>query len=266
MGGLLTISYFQQPRTQGELKYYMSEDVTPRLSALSWLVFDVDTGEELYSKDAGRELPIASITKLATASAFVTYNYLGSTTAITWSDLSADGLQGRLSFGETYTYQELLFPLLLESSNDASETLLRVDPNLLTEMQTLTNDLLLTQTKFVDTSGLSSDNVSTAHEVAILLRSISISQPHIIDITSLPSYINYKNGWINNNPVSGEDGYAGGKHGFTYEANRTFAGFFIEEFYGGHVRKIGYVLLGSENILKDIRLLRTFVVDNTRIR
>ena len=262
----LTFSSIAEPESNDALLYYTEKESVPDISASSWLVFDADTGEQLFFHNEEEVRPIASITKLATAVAFLEGNDLTATTTITWSDLNAEGIAGKLSVGEEYTYHELLFPLLLESSNDAAEVLRRVDANILNKMDEVVQDIGLTKTAFADTSGLSDQNVSTASEISQLLRHVSVAHPHLIDITKLPSYINSKNGWMNNDPVIKEEGFAGGKHGFTYSANRTFAGLFKEELFGRHVRTFGYVLLGSDDLVTDVRALRAFAVANTRVR
>jgi D-alanyl-D-alanine carboxypeptidase len=81
---------------------------------------------------------------------------------------------------------------------------------------------------FVDPSGLSADNESTALDLAVLLRHLYRDQRQLLDMTMLPYYIGTNHDWLNNNPVHREEGYLGGKHGFTDEAGRTFAGVFHE--------------------------------------
>jgi D-alanyl-D-alanine carboxypeptidase len=233
-------------------------------TARSFIVFDVDTGSIITQKDATEVLPIASVTKLFTASAFYSNADTNATTTITWSDVNADGDAGRLHPNEAYNLSELLFPLLLESSNDAAVTLLRVEPTLVERM----NEYVATEgaqhTHFADTSGLSPDNVSTAYELYTLSQSLYKSFPYIFDITRLKQYVGTHTGWMNNNPLVLEEGYSGGKHGFTYEANRTSVAFFDEKLSNGVTRKIGYVVLGSDNLKSDIDNLRTAVHQGVR--
>lgn len=238
---------------------HVSELDTQLVSAKSFIVFDVETGGEIVSKDATEVLPIASVTKLLTASLFSDTLDLQATTSITWSDVNTDGDAGRLHPYEEYSYRELMYPLLLESSNDAASAVLRVSPGLLEQMQQYVQALGMTQTAFADTSGLSDKNVSTAYELFLLTEALYKEYPHIFDITRLKQFVGTHTGWLNNNPLVLEEGYKGGKHGFTYEANRTDVSFFEEPLTSGQTRTIGYIILGSDNIKSDIDMLRAQV-------
>ena len=235
---------------------------TSKVSATSVYIFDVETGKEIASKEKNRELPIASVTKLLTASLFYRDAPLEATTSIVWNDVTAEGESGKLRYGQVYSYRELMYPLLLESSNDAGVTMLRVQPLLLDAMNAYVKERGLVHTILADTSGLSSKNISTAGELGTVMSHLYRDFPHIFDITRLSQFIGTNTGWRNNNPLVQEEGYRGGKHGFTYEANRTDVAFFEEKIASGQERMIGYVLLGSDNIKNDIDILRAQVVQN----
>lgn len=233
-------------------------------AAKAVVVFDVETGTEIASKNSTEPLPIASVTKLLTAAVFYRDADLAGSTTITWSDVNTYGDAGRIHAYEAYSHRELLFPLLLESSNDAASAMLRVYPKLLEYMNAYTQKLGLLETHFEDPSGLSEQNVSTAYELSVLARDIYRSHPHIVDITRLSQYVGTHTGWINNNPLVNEPGYRGGKHGFTEAANRTDVAFFEETLQNGTTRVIGYVVLGSDDVPSDINLLRATVQENVR--
>lgn len=240
----------------------MNTNVT---QADSFLIFDEESGTEIASKNAQEVLPIASVTKLFSASLFYAHADLEATTSITWGDVNTEGDAGRLRPFEVYSYRELMYPLLLESSNDASMAMLRVYPTLLEDMNRYVLDAGFTHTVFADPSGLSSENVSTAYELALLVRKMRKEYEHVFDITRLTQFIGTHTGWMNNNPLFGLEGFKGGKHGFTYEANRTVVVFFDETLASGDVRTIGYVLLGSPDLKTDIVLLREEVRKNVTI-
>jgi D-alanyl-D-alanine endopeptidase (penicillin-binding protein 7) len=204
--------------------------------------------------------PIASVTKLLSAALFYEHATATNRATITWSDVNTDGRSGRLQAGQEYTYKDLLFPALLESSNDASVVMNRVAPvDLIKEMNQYSLEHGLSQTMFADASGLSDRNVSTAYELGLLSSALYEEFPHIFDITRLKTYINHINSWMNNNPFVYDEGYRGGKHGYTYAANRTVVAFFDEELQSGQVRTIGYVLLGSDGLQTDMKHLRAYV-------
>ncbi len=122
----------------------------------------------------------------------------------------------------------------------------------------------LSSVAFGDASGLSDENKANAYDLAQLARHIRNDFPHVLDITQLPQYIGTHTGWVNNNPFITDPAYRGGKHGFTYSANRTAVAFFDETLAGGAVRTIGYVLLGSDDLQADMALLRTAIQQNVR--
>ncbi len=226
------------------------------VSAKSYVVFDFATGATIMEKDATAVLPIASVTKLVTAAMVLESQNNDATTSIQWSDIITEGGAGKLKHSDIYSRTDLLYPLLLESSNDAAAALMRTTPQLLESMNSFATAQGLSKSKFFDTSGLSGQNVSTATELSIVARTIFENYPHVFDITRLGQFIGVYTGWRNNNPLVQEEGYRGGKHGYTDEANRTAVAFFDEKFESGHTATLGYVVLGSDTIKKDIEILR----------
>lgn len=247
-----TVEYLSPPR------YRVTLGEAPPVTAAAWSVFDSETGEVLLAQNADTPLPIASIAKLAVAAAIYRSDTLFSTTTVTWSDVAAEGRAGSLAAGETYTRHALLFPLLLESSNDAAATLFRSDSTLVERMNAFADEKGLAMTHFADTSGISSANVSTAGELAALAHAIYAHERHLIDITALPYYASPERGWRNSSPFAGRSDYRGGKHGYTPAARHTAVALFEEELMGGSVRTIGFVVLRSDNLADDVAKLREY--------
>ncbi len=244
----------------------VSYAVPPLLSAKAVLVVDGDTGESLYERQADEVLPIASVTKLVTAAVFWDAVDQFGTTTITAADVAEDGRAGRLKAGQRYQNRELLFPLLLESSNDAAATIARSAPfDVVAAMNTYASAHGAAATVFADTSGLSDSDVSTAHDLAKLFLAVQHEDTHVLDITNLPIYFNHVNAWTNNNPFIEDPTYRGGKHGYTYAANRTVVASFEEPLTGG-TRTLVYVLLGSDDLTADMRTLRSFVKSAVSLR
>lgn len=232
--------------------HYTKQPVTPSITAKAYSVFDVETGEVLFSKNADTPLPIASITKLFTASAAITDDALDTDTVITDADTAAEGRPGKLEAGQRYTLRELLFPLLLESSNDAAEVFSRT-----------VDELSFPGVTLADASGLSPDNVASASALAANVRQMYRQQAYLFDITKLPRYIGTGNGWVNNSPVRDLPGYQGGKHGYTEAANRTLVAIFTEPSL--QEREIGYVILGSDDLRADMLNLRDAMSNSVRL-
>lgn len=241
------------------------EAVAPELpQARAYAIFDPGNGGLLVSQNDELVYPIASVTKLSAAAAVESLGWLDATTTVAVSDVAAEGRAGKLVAGTVYRYRELLFPLLLESSNDAAAALERADPEqLLLRMNERARTVGTQNTSFVDASGLSDKNVSTARDLAMLTAQLYKDHPYIFDITTLSQYIGPQTGWVNNNPVVHQDSYLGGKHGYTEAAQRTIVAIFDEEFATGR-RQVGYVVLGSKDLEADINRLRAFVAESVR--
>ncbi|MBX2866748.1 serine hydrolase [Candidatus Kaiserbacteria bacterium] len=223
----------------------------PAVSARNVLVYDVTADDVVYGRKTKETRPIASITKLFTAYAAYTSARLDTVGNITWADLQTEGDAGSLSYGEVYTPRELLFPLLLLSSNDAGAALLRmIGEGVFQErIATLVANAELSHTSIVDSTGLSSQNVSTAEDLKRLVLYLQEYAPHLLDITRLSSYQGTHAGWLNNNPGQKFDGWVGGKHGYLPSAGRTFVGIFEQ----GHTYVV--VLLGSADLSEDLEVV-----------
>lgn len=251
VSALLLVSYFS---------FQLSDEVSQEASvgsgvptAASWARFDPRTGNVIDGADIDAVRPIASITKLFTAYVAVHSGRLHHETIINWNDLYTEGRAGKLMHGDRMSLRELLFPLLLESSNDAGTALFRALESVRdNELDALMVVLNLEDTRIVDGSGLSSGNVSSASELARVYAYLRESVPLVLQVTALRMYVHDGMGWVNNNPVRDIPGFVGGKHGFTYEAGRTFVGSFVLEDTG---EEVGVVLLDSEDIVRDVELI-----------
>lgn len=166
----LTIGFAQavEPKKAGK----KADDVYLR-SAVA-LVQDAASGETLYAKNQAAVLPIASITKLMTAIVILDANLnLEQRVAISDEDYDlVKGTRSRLRPGTVLTRDELLLLALMSSENRAAASLGRTYPGglgvFVAAMNAKAQSLGMTATRFVDPTGLSSANVSTAHDLARL--------------------------------------------------------------------------------------------------
>ena len=136
------------------------------------LVLDQNAGDALYQKNASQVVPIASITKLMTA--MVVLDSSPSLAApITIADDDVDLLRGsrsRLHVGSTMSRENALLLALMSSENRAAHALARNYPGgmpaFLSAMNIKAQALGMRDTHFEDPTGLTSNNVSTAHDLA----------------------------------------------------------------------------------------------------
>ena len=138
----------------------------------SALVIEQGGGDPLFQKNANLVVPIASITKVMTA--MVVLDSAPNLQApITVSDDDVDYLRGsrsRLQVGSVVTRETALLLALMSSENRAANALARHYPGgmpaFLVAMNRKAQALGMTNTRFEDPTGLTSNNVSTAYDLA----------------------------------------------------------------------------------------------------
>ena len=147
-----------------------------KLRSASVLVQDADSGEIYLNKNSDAVVPIASITKLMTA--MVTLDRgIDMQQRIVVSSEDVDSLKGtrsRLRTGAMLTRDELLLIALMASENRDAHALGRTYPGgldaFVAAMNAKAAALGMTDSHFVDPTGLSSANVSSARDLAKLVR------------------------------------------------------------------------------------------------
>lgn len=177
------------------------------------LVVDEDTNEVLYRKNDQVILPIASITKLMTG-LLVTEARLSmdEPLTITQDDVDTEkGTSSRLAVGAVLTRGELLHLALMSSENRAAHALGRTYPGGLAHFVGLMNakarSLGMLDTHYVEPTGLSSRNRSSARDLAVLvkvasddatLRALSTSPGHQIEVGQRTLQFNNTNRLVKN--------------------------------------------------------------------
>jgi D-alanyl-D-alanine endopeptidase (penicillin-binding protein 7) len=147
----------------------------PALRSASVLVIDQEQGEELYAKNPAAVMPIASITKLMTAMVILDAKLpLDETITIESADVDVVRNSGsKLRVGTRLLRRDLLLLALMASENRAAAALGRTYPggiNVFVEAMNAKAKLLaMDDTRFVDPTGLRSENVSTAQDLAKLV-------------------------------------------------------------------------------------------------
>lgn len=157
-----------------------AEPVQLPLNSKSALVIDTDNGETIVDKNSQDVRPIASITKLMAAVVLLDAGLpLEEQITITHDDVDATVLRGRqtsgsLPVGTTLSRAELLHLALMNSNNRAIASLARTYPGgterFIQAMNYKAEMLGMTRTKYVDPTGLFNGNISTAQDLAILVR------------------------------------------------------------------------------------------------
>lgn len=164
-----------QPSMGQALGLHDSSDPLDLKSSVA-LVVDQDTNEVLFSKNSGAVLPIASITKLMTALVVAESKVsLDDVLTVTQDDIDTEkGSRSRLAVGTQLTRGEMMHLALMSSENRAANALGRHHPGGLPAFVEAMNRkaaaLGMHDTHYVEPTGLSSRNQSSAQDLAVLVR------------------------------------------------------------------------------------------------
>ena len=156
-------------------------------------VIDQDTNEVLLSKNDQAILPIASITKLMTGVVLSEAKLsMEESITITQDDVDTEkGSSSRLKVGTTLTRGELLHLSLMASENRAAHAIGRTYPGGLNAFVDLMNakaiSLGMRDTRYIEPTGLSSKNQSSAKDLATLV-SFAYQDPILRELSTSPSY------------------------------------------------------------------------------
>jgi D-alanyl-D-alanine carboxypeptidase (penicillin-binding protein 5/6) len=227
------------------------------------VLFDVDTGRVLWRHDAGRRLPIASLTKMMTALIIARRHQPDEPVLITPQALAYEGSGvGVLPQGKRVPLKDLFYGLLLVSGNDAAIALAQHDAGtvgaFVRRMNGWRGRLGLRCSRFSTPSGiLDKGNYSCASDLATLARA-DLADPWIRQVATtkearfpFPIKGNFLD-LYNNNPfiIEGMKGITGLKTGYTEAAGRCYV---ITQRIGD--RELGVVLLNTPNPIDQVPAL-----------
>ncbi len=199
------------------------------ITARAYLVGDVKTGTIYFERNSVKALPVASMSKLITA--IVATDTLSPTTTITVTDLNMSVATdtSKLASGEIFTMHELLYPMLLNSSNNAAEALASTTDRstFLALMSSYAWEVGAATAFFADPSGLDPRNVASAQDLFSLSRYLYNNRPDILELTRVASTsvaTTTEHGahvFTSIHPFIKDPRFIGGKTGHTTEAGDT---------------------------------------------
>ena len=191
---------------------HATSDMLDLKSSVAYVI-DQDTNEVLLSKNDQAVLPIASITKLMTGLIISEAKLpMDESITITQDDVDTEkGSSSRLRVGATLTRGELLHLALMASENRAAHALGRTYPGGMSTFVALMNSkaaqLGMRDTRYVEPTGLSSQNQSSAKDLATLvgiayqdatLRELSTSPSHSVEVGNRTLQYNTTNRLVKN--------------------------------------------------------------------
>lgn len=215
----------------------VSQAAPPQIADEASLVADLSTGDVFLSANADRRWPLASITKLMTASIVVDNIDPAQKITVPATAVAVDPSQTILSAGDTYTAADLLKILLLPSSNVAAESFANFygRTRFLAAMNARAASWGMADTHYDDPSGLSAGNESTPDDLLKLAQKIYTDYPQILAITRTPQVTvteltTGRNVGVKSiNDFAGRTDFIGGKTGYTDEAAGNLLSIFSYE-------------------------------------
>jgi D-alanyl-D-alanine endopeptidase (penicillin-binding protein 7) len=174
-----------------------SGGLVPDVRAAAAIIYDPDTNEILWEENAQTQRSIASITKVMTATVFLENSPdLSEQVTIARSDVFQASTT-HLHANDKVTTDDLLHLLLIASDNAAARALARVSPHgsegFIHRMNEKASELGLETTHYADPSGLLSENVSSAYDMARLITHASQDE-RISSIMRTNEYTVYSGG------------------------------------------------------------------------
>lgn len=220
----------------------------------SALVKNLNTNETFFNFNSSKRWAIASLTKLMTA--IVVLEKIGSDKEIIFNEktIAAAGEAGSFKINDVFKADDLIKTMMLISSNDAAAALTEVinEKEFVKIMNEKAEELKMTETVFLNNSGLSFLNQSTADDMVKLINYIGNQHPKILEISRLKEDIIYEiktnksKKIININQFAGNADFLGGKSGYLESAGRNLISLF-----NINNQPIIVVILGAEDAYKE---------------
>jgi D-alanyl-D-alanine carboxypeptidase len=263
-----TQAMFWLPRSTVKKKEICAEIITPRpiknvdsqefsLVASSGVAYDLKHDFYLFEKEADKAVPIASISKLMSALVFLDHNPGWNTVYTIRESDKRDGNKLNFFPGEQVYVRDLFYSALVASDNSAiislvSSTKLN-EGEFVAMMNSKAASLKMTNSHFVEPTGLSELNVATARDVAKLIgeamKDLDIRRAVLADKYELEIINNKKNharvikntdSLLRSSDLSVN--IVGGKTGYLSKAGYCFAGNFTKD-----NQEIITVVLGADS-------------------
>lgn len=234
------------------------------IGAHAFIAGDLSSGSVLASRKSTDVWPLASLTKLMTATIALREISLDEQIVIVpvpGGNPSAPGIP----VGQTFAMRDVLNVMLVASSNEAAESLAAHigREKFLADMNAQAREWGMTNTQFVDASGLSPGNHGTAREVLDLAREVYSRTPQVFATTRQGSLTVYASGSgvpytaYATHQLVRSPGFLGGKTGYTDEAR----GNLLSLFQVGS-RAEALVIMGSDDRFGDTRRLLATLTTN----
>lgn len=193
----------------------------------SIVVMDADSGRILYSKNKSERKLIASTTKIMTTIIALENAKLSDKLKVGKEIQTVNGSMIYVREGKTFTLNDLLHGLMLQSGNDAAMIIAsKIMPydNFIAQMNLKAHKLGMHNSTFENPHGLNDDtkNYSTAEDMSKLMR-YAIKNKEFLNITRTKKYKVDNYIWYNKNKLLSDYKYLiSGKIGYTKASGQVY--------------------------------------------
>jgi len=216
-----------------------SSSAPPSLVTPAYQVYDQTTNTILGDKNSQQHRSIASLTKLMTAAVYLDTKPDLRKTIVTYRSTDRTGYDYlRVRLGDTMTARDLFYAMLVGSANNAATALVRStglsQADFVAKMNTKAATWGLTDSKFVDVTGLDPGNVATADDISRLaaqafheyepIRYVTTRSSYGFTTinTKQPHYIKSTDKLLTSTTIPDPLKITGGKTGYIDEAGYTY--------------------------------------------
>lgn len=255
------------------LLFFSTAAAALEIEATSAILIDAVSGRVLFTQDAHRRLPVASITKILTALVVLEhFPGLKQTFTLPEDFVNVGESNIWLEAGETHTIEDLLYALLLRSANDAAQALALAtagsEAGFAEMMNARCAELGLSESNWTNPHGLHNDaHLSSAYDIAMITREAA-KLPAFNTIISTTSHTipwesnEYDRVVANHNKLLSQYAGADGvKTGYTSKAGNCLVGSATR----GGLRLIG-VVLNSEDTYGQMAAMLDYGFENYEMR
>jgi D-alanyl-D-alanine carboxypeptidase len=160
----------------------------PAVNGRAAIAVDVNAGQILYARDVHSHYPDASLTKMMTAIVALDLASSDQVLTVSPSAIQVEPNVMGLSAGERLSVRELVYGLLLDSGNDAAETIAQgiIDRSRFVQrMNQKATTMHLTDTQFTNPSGFDeAKHYSSAYDLAVMATTLFQDYPELAAIVS----------------------------------------------------------------------------------
>jgi D-alanyl-D-alanine endopeptidase (penicillin-binding protein 7) len=219
------------------------------ITAKAYIVGNVMTGHVYLGLNSADVLPVASMSKLITTIAATDTLSPTTTITITPAEMNVPPDGSNLAAGETFTLEEILYPLLLDSSNVAAEAVASSTDRskFLYLMSSYAWEIGMPTAYFADPSGLDPHNHASASDMFALAKYLYVYRPDILAVTHIPhesvatTTEHGAHSFDSIHPFVNDPRFIGGKTGRTLEAGET-----MMTILRINNQPIAFIVLGSD--------------------